>query len=315
MIESEQKNSCGTSQQDMPPTNEPSKDSKFHPALAACLGHFIWGFSVLFTKMALQTAEPSVLLSIRFLLAAFLMTLLILFKKAHVSFRGKNLKPLLLLAGTELLYFYFESCGILYTNATFAGVVLAVVPVVAIFLAILFLREFPTKRQAFFCVLPVAGVIIMTSAGSSLGIIQPLGVFFLICSCLSSAAYKTANRKSSREFTPFERTYAVLVVSAVVFTVSALKAAHGDLRAYTAPLSQPDFLFAVVMLSVFCSVGANILVNFAAGRMTVVKLSAFGSLATLCSMFAGVIFLDEPMTAGLFLGSVLILVGIRQVTK
>ena len=76
--------------------------------------------------MALQTAAPDMLLSIRFLLAA-----LIVFKKATVSFRGKRWKPLLLLAVTEPIYFYFESYGILYTNATFAGVVLAVVPVIA----------------------------------------------------------------------------------------------------------------------------------------------------------------------------------------
>ena len=287
----------------------------FLPVLAVALGQIIWGFSTLFTKVALQFSDPDVLLSIRFLLAAFLMTLMILFKKAKVSFRGKKLKSLLLLAGSEVLYFYMESYGILYTNATFAGVVLAVVPVVAIFLAIFFLREFPTKRQVFFCILPVVGVIIITAAGSSLGIIRPIGVAFLICSCISSAAYKTANRKSSEEFTAFERTYAVLLVSAAVFTISALKTVNGDLHAYLEPLSQPVFLFAVFMLSVFCSVSANMLVNYAAGKMPVVQLSAFGSLTTLCSMFAGVVFLGEPMTAGLLLGSVLVLIGIRYITK
>ena len=34
-----------------------------------------------------------------------------------------------------------------------------------------------------------------------------------------------------------------------------------------------------------------------------------------CSMFAGALFLNEPMTHGLLFGAVLILVGIRQVTK
>lgn len=286
----------------------------FLPVLAAALGQIIWGFSTLFTKLALQVSAPDVVLSIRFLLAALLMTLLILFKKARVSFRGKKIKSLLLLAGSEVLYFYMESYGILYTNATFAGVVLAVVPVVAIFLAVFFLKEYPTKRQIFFCILPVVGVIIITAAGSSLGIIRPIGVVFLICSCFSSAAYKTANRKSSEEFTPFERTYAVLLVSACVFTISALKTVNGDLHAYLAPLSQPSFLFAIFMLSVFCSVSANMLINYAAGKMPVVQLSAFGSLTTLCSMFAGVVFLGEPMTAGLLLGSILVIIGIRYIT-
>ena len=34
-----------------------------------------------------------------------------------------------------------------------------------------------------------------------------------------------------------------------------------------------------------------------------------------CSIFAGALFLNEPMTHGLLFGAVLILVGIRQVTK
>lgn len=291
------------------------KDSVWLPLAAASLGNIIWGFSVLFSKMALQVADPSVMLSIRFLLAALIMTGMLLLGKAKVSFRGKKLRPLLLLVASELIYFYFESYGILYTNATFAGVVLAVVPVVAIILAILFLREFPTKRQAVFCVFPVAGVIIMTISGSSLGIVQPLGVVFLACACLTSAVYKTANRKSAEEFTSFERTYLVIVSCAVVFTLSALRTVNGDLRMFLQPLAVPTFLFPVLMLSVFCSVGSNMLINYAAGRMSVVKISSLGSLTTLCSMFAGVLFLREPMTAGLLAGAVLILIGIRQVTK
>lgn len=69
------------------------------------------------------------------------------------------------------------------------------------------------------------------------------------------------------------------------------------------------------MLNVFCSVMCNLLVNYAAGKMPVVKLSSLGSLTTLCSMFAGALFLNEPMTHGLLFGAVLILVGIWQVTK
>lgn len=310
MCEPEKKTLCAPV-----PREDPPRRALSRPLAAACLGNIIWGFSVLFTKLAQQFAEPSVVLSIRFLIAAVLMTLPVLLKKTAVSFRGKRPKSLLLLAASELLYFYFESYGILYTNATFAGAVLAVVPVVAILLSILFLKEYPTRRQAVFCLLPVAGVMIMTVAGSSLGIIQPIGIVLLLCSCLSSAAFKTANRKSAEEFTPFERTYAVLLACAVVFTLSALREVSGDLRAYLAPLSQPLFLCSVLMLSLFCSVSANLLVNYAAGRMPVVQLSALGSLTTLCSMFAGVVFLREPVTGYLLLGAALILVGIHYVTK
>ena len=175
----------------------PLKGRPWMPLAMAALGHIIWGFSVLFSKVAMEVAQPDVLLSIRFLLSALLMTLMILFGKAKVSLRGKNLKTLLLLAVTEPMYFYFESYGILYTNATFAGVVLAVAPVVAILLSMLFLKEYPTRRQAVFCLLPVAGVMLMTVSGSSMGIIRPLGVVFLMGACLTSGAYKTVNRRTA----------------------------------------------------------------------------------------------------------------------
>ena len=285
------------------------------PLAAAAAGHAIWGVSYLFSRVALQIAEPSVVLSLRFWIAVALMSLMILMKKASVSFKGKKWKPLALLAATELACFYFESYGILYTNATFAGVVSAVSPVVAIVMAAVFLREFPSRRQSLFCILPVAGVIIMTVSGSSLGVVQPLGVVCLICSCVSSAAYKTANRKSSEEFTVFERTYIVLVTCAIVFTLSALRSVGGDMRMYFSPLADPKFLGSVLVLGVFSSVGANMLINYGAARLPVVKLSSFGSLTTLCSMFAGIVFLREPAAGGIFLGAALILVGIRQVTK
>lgn len=285
------------------------------PLALASLGQVIWGFSVLFSKVALQMAPPNVLLSIRFLLAALIMTLMVLSGRVKVSLRGKNVKPLLLLAITEPCYFFCESYGILYTNATFAGVVLAVAPVAAIVLAIVFLREYPSVRQACFCLLPVAGVIMMTVSGNSLGIIQPIGVAFLMGACLSSACNKTANRKSSEEYTFFERTYFVILFSAVIFTISAVFTTGGDFSAYLKPLAEPKFLFSVLMLSVFCSVICNLLVNYAVAKMPVVKLSSLGALSTLCSMFAGALFLGEPLTLGLVTGAALILVGIWQVSK
>lgn len=285
------------------------------PVLAGALGHIIWGFSYLFTRVALRSVRPDVLLSIRFLLALLIMNLLILMKKGRVSLRGRNWKPLLVLAVAEPLYFYCESYGILYTNATFAGVVLAVVPVVSIVLAALFLREYPTWRQAVFCLLPVLGVALMAADGSAMGVIRPVGVAFLLGSCLASAGYKTVNRRIAQEFTSFERTYVVLLVSGVVFTGAALVSTGGDLRAWTEPLSSAPTMCSILMLSVFCSVGANQLVNYAAGKLSVVKLSSFGALTTVFSMFAGVVFLREPLSWLGGAGTVLILIGIWQVTR
>ncbi len=288
---------------------------KAMPIIAVCAGQTIWGFSYVFTKTAMNFASPDVLLSIRFLIAFLIMNVMILTGKYKVSFKGKHIKPILILSIMEPLYFYFESYGILYTNATFAGVIIAIVPIVSIMLAALFLKEYPTKKQTLFCFLPIIGVVIITISSSALGIVSPVGVFLLLCTCISSAGYKIVNKKSAEEFTAFERTYFVLLASSVVFTISAFKSVNGNLYEYIKPVFNVGFIFPVIVLSCFCSIMANVFVNYAAGKISVAKMATFGTLTTVWSMFAGVIFLGEPITIVSFFASVLILVGIWAVTK
>lgn len=283
--------------------------------LCAYLGHIIWGFSLLFTRMAIRVADPDVLLAWRFLVATLIMTVLVLTKRVHVSFRGKQWGPAILLVVLQLIYYITESYSVYYTNTTFSGVVLAVSPVLSILFALLFLKEYPSRRQVLFCFLPVIGVIVMTLSGSSLGIIQPIGLACLIVTCVVSGAYKTVNRKTAESFSSFERSYFVLAASAVGYVIMALASNGFDIKAFVSPLADPQFLIPMLVLSVFCSIGANLLVNYSVKSMTVIKYSSFGSLSTLCSMFAGVIFLDEPLTVAIFIGAVLILVGIHEVTK
>ena len=284
--------------------------------LYAALGNIIWGFSFLFTKTGLVVApNPNVMLAHRFILSTLFMGIPLLLGKEKISFKGKNWKPVVLLLLMQSCYFLFETYGILYTNATIAGLLLAVVPVVTVGTGALFLREYPTRRQALFCILPVAGVIIMTVSGKELGVVTPLGIIFLLLTMLVSAAFKTANRKAAQEFSSFERTFLVLVNSAVVFSLVGMGSVEWNVAAFAAPLLQGKYLFSVLCLSLLCSIVANLLVNYASGHMSVFKLSSFGSLSTLCSMVAGVVFLREPVSISLLLGAVLILVGIRQVTK
>lgn len=284
--------------------------------ICAALGNILWGFSFLFTKVGLAVApNPNVMLAHRFTISALIMAIPILLGKEKISFKGKNWRPILLLLLMQSCYFLFETYGIVYTNSIIAGLVLAVVPVVTIGTGALFLKEYPTRRQALFCIMPVVGVIIMTVSGKELGVVTPLGIVCLLLTMLVSAVFKTANRKAALEFSAYERTFLVLVNSALVFSLVGMGSVDWDVMSFAAPLLQWKYLVCVVSLGLLCSIAANLLVNYAAGHMSVFKLSSFGSLSTLCTMLAGVVFLKEPISVSLVAGAVLILVGIRQVTK
>ncbi len=285
------------------------------PIAAATMGSVFWGVSYLFTRTALQVTTPEIMLSVRFTISLLLMTVPLLLGRETLSFKGKPLLPLLGMAVAEPLVFFAESYGILYTNATFAGVIVAVTPIVAMALAALILKEYPTRRQILLCLLTVVGVIITVLAGKSLGVVTPLGVLFLVLDCLAMAFYRLFNRWSGQNFSSFERTYVVLLVCAVVFTASALVSVDGDVSAYLVPLKTPQFILPVLALCLLCSVAANMLVNFAATYLTVAKLSVFSSLVTLVSTLSGVLILKEPFSLVAALGTALILFGVWQVSR
>ena len=282
----------------------------------AALGNIIWGFSFMLTKVGLSVAsDPTVMLAHRFLISTLVMGLILLFGKTKISFKNKDWKPIALLLILQVSYYLLETYGVLYTNSTISGLVLAVVPVVTIGTGILFLKEYPTRRQALFCIMPVAGVIIMTISGSDLGVITPIGIVFLLLTLLASAFFKTVNRRAAQQFSPFERTFMVLSVSAIFFTIMGMQKISWNVNTFVAPLMEAKYLISVLSLSLLCSIGANMLVNFATTHMSVFKVASFGALSTLCSTVAGILFLHEPVSVPLLIGAALILVGIRQVSK
>lgn len=293
-----------------------TKNTTVTAVLCAALGNIIWGFGFLFTKISLDVApDPNVMLGHRFTLSTLFMMLPILLGKQKISFKGKKWGPISLLLLLQIGYYLFESYGILYTNSTISGLVLAVVPVVAIGTGALFLKEYPSKRQILFCIMPVVGVILITISGKELGVVTPIGVLFLILTMLSSALYKTVNRKASEEFTPYERTFMVLAISAIVFNLSGMSAVKWDMATYVAPLIQPRYILSVLCLSLLSSILANLLVNYALGKMSLFKVSSFGALSTLCSAVAGIVFLKEPFSITLVAGGILILVGVNLITR
>lgn len=291
------------------------KSNTVKAVFCAALGNIIWGFSFLFTKTGLQIApDPNVMLAHRFLLSTVLMLIPILLGRQKISFKGKKWGPLAVLLSMQLTYYLFETYGVLYTNSTIAGLVLAVVPVVTIGTGALFLKEYPSKKQILFCIIPVAGVILITISGKELGIVRPIGLLFLLLTMLSSAFYKTANRTMSSQFTAYERTFLVLAISGIAFGISGLSSVKWNLQEFAKPLAEGKYLLSIFSLSVLCSIAANLLVNYATGHLSLFKVSSFGALSTLCTAVAGVCILKEPFSLLLALGGVLILTGVYLVT-
>ena len=262
--------------------------------LAALISHVFWGFSFLGTSWALDRADMFLLLSHRFLVAFAIMNLLLLFRVVRIDFRGKGKRiwlPMLMGLMEPVIYFIGEELGVKYSTTIFSGVMIAVIPIVAIFAAIPVLHEKPTAGQFLFSLLSLIGVIGMGFVTQNRGALDWKGVVGLIVAVLAAVVYGLLDRGLSAEFTAFERTYVMIGMGAACFTPIALFRVRFDFSAFYAPMGDPVFLLSVLFLAVCCSVVSYFLLSYMATYMTVTRSTAYANLTTAISVVAGALIL------------------------
>ena len=293
--------------------------TKHAKAILAAIGvYFIWGFTFLASAVAQRSASPIVLLMYRFDLSSVFMLVPFLLRKKSLSFRGKNMLPLILMGICEpVIYFIGEQYGIKNTNSSFAGICISVIPLVTMFMAVLFLKEKPHPLQWLFSAVSIGGVIAISVFTSKAGgSITLKGVLWLVLAIVTAAAYVTLNRISSQSnFSVYERTVIVQLEGAFFFTLLAVIENFSDLSALFAPAAEPKFITAILYLSLFASAIGYSPHSYALDNAPVANVTTLNGLVTILSVVAGVVILDEPFSFKAAIAMAVVLAGIWGVQK
>ena len=292
---------------------------------AVIVGNTIFGFSFIFSKMALQITLPSVLIAVRFVMAFITLNLIVIFGRmirvpdglggkrplVEFSLRGKPLRNIILLALFQpILYFLCESYGIVYTSAAFAGTIIAVIPVAGIVFDVLIMHSKVRLRQVICAVLSAVGVAITTIGAEGMKS-SVLGLLILLGAVAAGALFYVFSKKSGDDYNPLEQTYVMFALGSLVYTVFALVQCRGQYSELIfSALTQPQFIISVLYLSVVSSVTAFICLNYGTVRVTVSEASIFANLTTVISIIAGVVFLHEVFTPFQIVGAVIILISV-----
>jgi len=284
------------------------------PYISATTTSLIFGLSYLFTKRALNFAEPFELLSFRFLTAFLIMSLLIILRIIKINYRSKPLKTLLLLSISQPIFcFIFETYGLKHSSSSQAGLMLALIPIFVSILGVYFLKEIPSRKQMFFILLSVLGVIyIVLMNKSNSGSTSLIGTVMLIFAVLSSAAFNILSRKLRNDFSPFELTYFMMALGAICFNLISvlLHVKQNKLGNYFDVLYKKDFIISIVYLGIFSSILAFFLLNYTLSKIEASKSSVFANLSTIVSIIAGVVFLNESFKLYHAIGASMILLGV-----
>ena len=279
--------------------------------LAAAAAYTIFGLSYLFSKMALNVAEPMILLCVRFTVTFLVLNLLVLTGLMKLDLKGKNiLGPVLVGMIQPVLYFVFENYGLKYTTTSFTGVISAISPVFTAVMGAIILRERPNWRQWLCIGISIVGVL-MISLGADSGVNTPLGCICLLIAYFSGSFYSILIRKLSKEFSPFALTYIMFTVGFVFFAALAfLQYREQTLPMLVSSLSHREFLIACLYLGAAASVGAYMLANYSLSTLSVTRSTIFSSFSTVVSVLSGILIMGDPFTPMSIVAFVLIMAGV-----
>lgn len=283
--------------------------------LAAVSFSTIIGFSFLFTKVALGFASPLTNLAHRYTVAALVLFILQQTKVIQVKLTKEDVLSILPMSlFYPLLFFMFQSFALQYISSSEAGILQALVPIITLILASVFLKEKTTFIQKFFLCLSVAGVIyIFLSKGANLGVETGiLGFMLMLGSVFSNAINNILSKYKGGQYRAIDLTVVVILVGFLVFN-SLSFVTHflsGNLMSYFEPLGHLSYLISILYLGILASIVTASLSIYAIVRLGASIVSVFGNLGTVLTIVAGAVFLHEPIYAYHIIGASLIIGGI-----
>ncbi|QAT43685.1 DMT family transporter [Aminipila luticellarii] len=278
----------------------------------------IWGFSVILTKQITADFSPLTLLSWRFTTGMVAMTLLIAMKIFPIHLKGKNIKPLVLLAVFQpILYFIGETVGIKFTTASESGIFIAMIPIVTLILSIYFLKTVPSKLQIGGVVISVAGIVLMVACKGVGVSFSMIGYSALVLAVFSAAIFSILSDKAA-EYSSIEKTYIMAVMGALAFDLAAAAEhiADGTVRIWlTLPVHNLQFMLTTLYLGIGCSVISFCCMNASIKYIGATRTTTFASVTTVLTVLCGVFILGENLNMLQGAGIILVIAGIYMANK
>jgi len=282
--------------------------------IAGILFSLIFGFSFMFSKIALDYVTPMGLIAYRFLLAFIVFEILRLTKVVKIRFQKELLIPVLLVAFFQpILYFIFETYGLAKTPSSEAGMMIALIPIFVTILSTLFLNEKPTLGQILFILLSFSGVfLIQVLNGGDGGRSSFLGIALLLLAVISAALFNIASRNASKKVNPYEITYFMMLAGAFVFNVIYLiqLLLNGNINTYFTSFSSLTVIGPILYLGIVASIGGFFLVNYALSKLPAHVSSIYANLSTVVAVIAGYVFLNESLNWYHIVGGAMIILGV-----
>jgi len=284
--------------------------SRTKALFAILIASILWGTAGVAAKVLLTELNPFIINFYRYFLASLVILPFFLKHRKH-TIPWRILIPISLLPAINVNLFYF---GLQTTTANSAYLIGASTTIVTAVLASILIHEHISYQKSIGILIGLLGTIVvitlpilnhgqMLSMGSVFGnIILSTGLFFWVLYTIITRRFMSHGSMSALDFpavnfftTTFVSLFFALITKQSFFTAGSL---------------HPAYLFTLGYTAIGVTVCTYVLLNWALQYISVATASYKEYMQLFFGMMFNAIFLGETMTLGLWIGGILIVIGL-----
>ncbi|MBW1709692.1 MAG: DMT family transporter [Deltaproteobacteria bacterium] len=261
------------------------------------------------TKVALEGFSTFTLIFFRFGLAAVFF-LILMTLRGFPSFTIKDHGRVFLVALFEPgLYFIFETIGLQYTTAPKASLIIAVIPIVVLVLAFIFLGERTRLSSLFGIGISVLGIAVLITGDPDFTWAfggRLIGDFLIFGSVITASFYIISVRSLAKRYSAFEITSMQTIYGALFY----LPAFFWELPGVSWSAVTGNSVVALIYLTIFATIGAFLCYNHALIKVSAPRAAVFINGIPVVTAIGAWILLGEKLSLTQAGGGLLVLFGV-----
>ncbi|WP_250645506.1 DMT family transporter [Salidesulfovibrio onnuriiensis] len=283
------------------------QDGKTVAFLALMSAVLLWASSFPALKLAFEVYDPMVVIFGRMFVAS-LCFLLVIKNFRTINYQKGDWKKLLFMAVCEPgLYFVFEAMALENTEATQAGMICAMLPLMVGCVARFYLKEHFSRKTGIGFALAVVGAITLSLAAEPTGTAPNpmLGNFYEFMAMVFATGYMITLKNLTQRYSPWFLTMIQAFVGSLFFFPLLF------LPTTAAPAGFDLFgIGAIVYLGVFVTIGGYGLYNVGMSKIPAAQASAFINLIPVFTLIMSWLILGETLNMIQYAACALVLVGV-----
>jgi drug/metabolite transporter (DMT)-like permease len=287
--------------------NTPS--SKGLGYIAILFAMLFWGMSFVWIKHLLINNFPVfTIVFIRLVLASAVFITLLKWQKKLQRIERADYKDFLLLAFYEpFLYFIGEDFGLQQVDASFAAVIIALIPIV-ISITMYFTEHTPIRWEFVVGTLvSVVGVLMLTMSSTGHIVFNLKGTLLLGLAVLAASGYSVQLTRLLKKYTPATVTTWQNFIAIPMFLPFVL---IFDIKQWGSLSWDFGNVSSLVCLALLCSAGAYMLYSYSVKQLTVSKTCVFTNLIPIVTLIVAAAIGQETFSPIKFWGILVIVVGV-----